>query len=232
MSCFMRAWNGWVRVCLSINLFLQNTFAKWTDVVSRNPWKIIVTGILISLALMTGFMRFKELKHTERLYFPGSSRTKDDLARAEKSFPQKIKPDEWILTMGGDVNNESNVLNARALRFALETHKHIWAVSRSHESCYKPKSFNNTGNTDNNNNNFDSCLILSILELFNYNATLMINDEAIQRKIFDAHHNEKLIMSNGRPARLNLPTILGRISFNMTSQRAYASSMRFLYYMK
>ena len=227
----MRMWNGWVRVCLSINLFLQNTFTKWTDVVSRNPWKVIVTGILISLALMTGFMRFKELKHTERLYFPRNSRTKDDLARAEKSFPQKIKPDEWILATGGDFNNGRNVLNARALQFALETHKHIWAVSRPHDTCYKPKRFDNTANTD-TNNNFESCLTLSILELFNYNATLMTNDEAIQRKIFDAYHNDKLIMSNGRPALLNIPTILGRISFNMTSQRAYASSMRFLYYMR
>ena len=233
MSCLKKIWQKWVRVCLAINLFFQRVFTKWADIVCKNPWKIIIAGTVVALALMTGFLRFRELKHTERLYFPESSHTKDDLARAEKSFPQKIKPDEWILAMG---DKKQSILNTRALQFAFDVHKHIWETTDLEQSCYKTKIQGT------------QCLILSVLELFKYNASLMATDDVIQTTIANTYLNDKLIMENGRPGRINFPNIFGKFSAtgvnnnknknNLTSSSTstgmelFASSIRFMYFMK
>ena len=168
MSCLNKLWKGWVRACTAVNRFFSFLFTHWTEITWNNPIKIIVIGIIISLVFMTGFLRFNELKHTERLYFPEKSSTKDTLDRTEKSFPHKVKPDEWILSMA---DHKGSVLNVKALNFALEIHNYITTQTDIHKSCYKTN---------------ENCIYLNILELFNYNETLLTSDEEIRRILHEA----------------------------------------------
>lgn len=83
-------WQSWVRFCSRINRSFETAFSKWSGFVFDNPWKFIVVGLLIALGLMSGFARFNAQPQSERLYFPESSQSKDDLERAQKSFPSKV----------------------------------------------------------------------------------------------------------------------------------------------
>ena len=91
-------WKLWVRFCVTYNRFFEKIFKKWAGVTSTHPWKVILVGVLLILGLTAGMLRFSQKEH-KRLYFPENTQSKRDLTRAEKSFPYKIIPDEFFITM-------------------------------------------------------------------------------------------------------------------------------------
>jgi len=213
-----RTWRLWIGFCLKYNRFFENVFVKWAGVTATHPWKVILVGVLMALALTAGMLRFSQKEHKERLYFPENTQSKRDLTRAQKSFPYKITPDEFFITMADE---STSVLNANALRFALKLHKKIMSETGIRSSCYKIKRVSNYP---------PRCMVLTLLELFDFNENF-ITDASIQQTISNAMHNPKRLIL-GRPASIVFEDILGKFQFDPSSNTSFASAIRVIYMMK
>ena len=217
VSCLTSVWRGWVRFCSIINRFFENLFTKWTGIAVDHPWKIIMIGMLVALGLMAGFARFTMQNQAERLFFPDHSTTITDLERSMRSFPNKAKPDEFIITMA---DGERSVLNnTKALKLALKMHTRIMAETGIEAICIKSNLAKYT----------KPCYVSSVLELFHYNESF-ITDDSIQPTILGALNDEKLILANGRNTKMNIQNLLGKFRYDAQSNTIYSSAIRVRYF--
>jgi len=198
VSSFTRVWRGWVPV--------------------DHPWKVIIIGLSVALVLIAGCLRFKPQYQNERLYFPDHSKSREDLARSMKSFPNKGKADEFIITMEDGVSSVLN--NSKALKLALKIHKHIMAETGIESVCIK--SNNGGGYTK-------PCFISSALELFHCNESF-ITDDQIRPIILESLNNDKLILANGRNTKMSIRGQLGRFRHDAQQNTIYAAAIRVRYY--
>ncbi|XP_066914671.1 patched domain-containing protein 3-like [Clytia hemisphaerica] len=217
-NCCSSLWRGWVRICSAINGFFERSFVKWSGIVFDHPWKVILSGLLIALGLMAGFARFNPQTQTERLFFPEHSRSRDDLERAEKTFPSKFKPDQFFITMADGV---SSVLNSKALKLGLKYHNRIMNETGIEQICLESnKSLTGV-----------PCVFLDPLFVFSYNES-SITDASIQPILTNALRNRKIIFPNGITAERNFPSIFGRYEYDNITQRISATALRFMYFNK
>jgi len=218
VSCLAKVWRGWVRICSIINRFFENLFIKWTGLVVDHPWKVIIIGVLVALALMAGFVRFKPLNQAERLFFPDHSTTREDLARSMKSFPNKAKPDEFIITMADGVSSVLN--NSKALKLALKIHKRIMAETGIKSICIR--SNHEGGYTK-------PCFVSSSLELFRFNESF-ITDNQIKPIILESLSNDSLILADGRNTKMSIQGLLGKFHYDTQKNTIHASAIRVEYF--
>lgn len=209
-------WRAWVRLCSHINRFFETLFFKWSGFVFLNPWKVIIIGLLIALGLMAGFARFNTQAQSERLYFPQHSQSKDDLERAEKSFPAKARNDEFVITMA---DGASSILKQKAFLLALKLHKRIINETGIEKICI-PMNPSKTDGTP--------CLFTTILHLFQYNSTL-ITDQTIEPTLLAAIQNKKILFPIGQTAESELKNILGDFTYNQQSGSIKATALRAMY---
>ena len=212
-------WRAWVRLCSNINRFFETLFFKWSGFVFLNPWKVIIIGLLIAFGLMAGFARFNTQEQLERLYFPQHSQSKDDLERAETSFPAKARLDEFIITMA---DGTSSVLKEKVFLLALKIHKRIINETGIQQICV-PMDPSRTDGTP--------CLFTSVLHLFQYNSTLM-TDQNIEPTLSAAIQNKKILFPIGQTAESELDNILGEFSYNRQSGAITATALRSTYTFK
>ena len=208
-----KVWNKWVSICLSVNRLLSLLFSKWTTFAGTYPKAVIAVGFVIALGLMGGLFRFKIQNHGARLYFPQNSKARQYMDRADKSFPVKAKPEEFILTR----KDGGSILTTEAFTTALMLHNGIKST-RIDQICTKINQ-EKTG--------FNSCFVKGVLELFQYNES-KITELSIQSTLQGAYNDDSKLMMNGIPASYNFPNVLGH--FSVENKTIKADAIRMMYY--
>ena len=208
-------------MCAKLNNFLENLFSKWTGICSKYPVVVIVLSVLIFGSFMAGFLRFKEQKQSERLYFPQESTSKKLLDRSEHSFNAKTKPEEFLIEM----KNGSNILNEEALKTTLKIHKGLLKAAKGLSSiCILINPLIKPTNED--------CAFIGILDIFQYNESLITdrNINSNESLLIKALNDNRTLFRNGRPASVNLRQVLGGYKFDRVENKIEAKVVRMMYY--
>ena len=162
-----------------------------------------------------GVVRMDPLSRSEELFIPQNSQAFTDLDKGHQYFLLKFRAESILIAL----KNRSDVLSSnqiflRALDF--------------HEQILKLPDFNNTclpvGNTS-------RCFYSSVLDVFNYNRSLIqsLNTRALMKDyLHNVYNDTTILLNNGRPAAVSFNDFLGK--FDASSM--FANSIRLVYYMK
>ena len=208
-----KVWKKWVNICLSLNRLLRLIFSKWATFAGTYPKAVIAVCFVIALCLMGGFFRFKMQNQSERLYMPQNSKARQYLDRADKSFPVKAIPNEFILTR----KDGGSILTVEAFTTALMLHNGI-KRTRIDQICTK---------LNRAKKGFESCFVEGVLELFQYNES-KITEVPIQSTLQGAYNDDSKLMMNGRPSSYTFPRVLGH--FSVENKTIKSDAIRMLYY--
>ncbi|XP_066924192.1 patched domain-containing protein 3-like [Clytia hemisphaerica] len=183
----------WVDFCLALNGFFEKLFYKLGFLLASNPTLTVIFGVIVPLFLTGGFFRFKMLQRTEDLYIPEKSQAFEDLRRAEKFFPVRVKAEQFIVKP----HNRDRIFHQDTFRILLQIHQNITRLPNFHQVCIK--------------NHFQHCTVLSPLEIFKYDATNFIHIKPTLDIVFN---NKSIILSNGRQAFTSFPYYFGQFQFD------------------
>ena len=162
-----------------------------------------------------GVVRMDPLSRSEELFIPQNSQAFTDLDKGHQYFLLKFRAESILIAL----KNRSDVLSSnqiflRALDF--------------HEQILKLPDFNNTclpvGNTS-------RCFYSSVLDVFNYNRSLIqsLNTRALMKDYLrNVYNDTTILLNNGRPAAVSFDDLFGK--FDASSM--FANSIRLVYYMK
>lgn len=210
-------WEVWLLVCRKINAFLERIFTRFGYFIANHPKAVLITGIILSLLLTIGFVRFYTIVRVEELYIPQSSQSIKDLNRGNKHFPLKLKAEEFIIKYDNDASIfEEDVFNA-----ALQMHKHILSLPGLDEICIK--------------NHKRQCFSQSPLEIFTSNQSNSNSSifNHIEKTLNDVYQNESFVLSNGRAAKWSYPDYFGNFEYDEKKKRIKkAEAFRSLYFVK
>ena len=137
-----------------------------------------------------GGVWFNALQRNEELFIPQGSEAFKRLDQAEAHFPDiKFRVQDVILAR----KDNKNIINDTDLfTKALELHNEIKLLENYGKVCLRDKD--------------DECMVVTILKIFNYNSADINN---IENKFNTWLRDPSKLLSNGRPAELNFPNILG-----------------------
>lgn len=212
-NCFYSAWIGWIKFCRKINDFIERIFEQHTRFITSHHSAVII-GCFVFVALIAiGAVWFKALQRNEELFIPQASEAFKKLDETEKFFPDiKFRVQDIIISKknGGDVLSDTEVFKK-----ALQLHRKIEQLADYDKVCLKLSARS-------------KCLVVTTLEIFKFSEADIKN---ITENFNAWLQNPGLLLSNGRPARLNFPNILGNYRGNHTNVQ-FADAVRITYYTK
>ena len=201
----------WYKLCGKLdNIFSRFYYHVGYQVASR-PYLAIVMGIITSVLLGLGFLRFHEVNRVEKLYIPQQSQAMKDLNRGSEHFLLKARPEEFILKY----ENDQSVLEPQIFKSALDIHNDIININGLNDICIKVELHH-------------KCFTQSPLALFNFTKEQMNNVKQILTKYINSNNS----LLNGRSWRMLYPNILGDFEINMHTGNISAKSIRVQYFLK
>ena len=214
--CRLFSWRRWLKVCQSLNKFLEKLFTKMAFKIASNPCIVLIVSILIPLIMLSGYARFNMLRRSEDLYLPQTSRAMIDLPRAEKYFKMSLKLEEFIIKKTNP-DKENSILESEIFEIALEMHQHIIKLPAFDFVCYK-SDFD------------DSCIWSTPLEIFQYNPLALKN---ISETLSRVYLNTTIMLKIGRQAFTSFPNYFGYFEFDIQLGKIKrAEALRNAYYVK
>eukprot|EP00111_Clytia_hemisphaerica_P010341 TCONS_00030235-protein len=219
-NCFYRLWILWIRFCRAISDFIEKIFEKHTRFITKHHSKVIIGSFCFVVLMAIGGVWFNALQRNEELFIPQGSEAFKKLDEAKVNFPDiKFRVQDVILAR----SDNRNIINDTDLFIkALELHKEIELLENYGNVCLRDKD--------------NKCMVVTTLEIFDYNSADINN---IETKFNTWLRDSSKLLSNGRPAELNFPNILGNYKDrNITSvPRDYTEivstdAVRITYYTK
>ena len=176
---------------------------------------VILLCFLFTVIMAIGAVRMDPLSRSEELFIPQNSQAFTDLDKGHQYFLLKFRAESVLIAS----KSRSNVLSSNQIFLrALDLHEQI----------LKLPDFNNTcllvGNTS-------QCFYSSVLDVFNYNRSLIqsLNTSALMKDyLHNVYNDTTILLNNGRPAVVSFNDLLGK--FDASSM--FANSIRLVYYMK
>ena len=168
-----------------------------------------------------GFIRFKAESRIEKLFIPQKSRSLDDLDKAEKFFPMKVRKEGMILV---GRKKHRNVLEPDCLKEAFSMHSQILQLKSYSDYCltligHKADSL-------------DECVTTNPFDIFRHknfsNKTLV----DIQLEVTMARWNTSMMMANGQIFAHNFKQIFGGVKIGRSSLIAEARALQLYYYFR
>jgi len=218
-GCLHSIWIGWIRICRTINDYVELYFEYHTRFITNHHRLTIGLSLLFVAIMAVGAVRFNSLERNEELFIPQGSQAFTDLEKGEKYFRFKYRFNEFILTPDG-----GNVLDSNdAFLKALNIHDEIIKIENYKNTCFIEKG--RTG-----------CLYTSALDIFNYNKTWIqsLNGANISMHIANATRDPLLstLFNNGRAGNLNFNNVLGNFKYDVALHSVSADAVRVIYYLQ
>ena len=197
-------WKSWLQICAKINKTIENCFEKWGRLVWRRSGWVVSLSLLISIGLCAGLVRMKTQRHGIRLWYPQNSEAFKNLDEIDKYFPMHVYDEDFSIVPPDGVNGISEQVFewARQIKnevLSIQTDKYTFddICLKSREGCIVVTPVNIVGNSTN-----------------------------LQESLWNAYVNQSQMMQNGRPAAINFPGLLGKLSINKTAHTIFASAVR------
>ena len=200
--------------CLYIHNGLEVLFQKIAEAVSKRPKLTIALSLLSALVLTSGLHKLKMEKRSDKLFIPQGSRSMTDLDKASVYFPLKFRAEEIVLT----TSSNGNALTDALFKKVLELHQGITGIAGYNDACIG-RVINTTM----------VCSTLNILELFSYNVTNIRNVSSVLSTIYK---DPNKVMSNGKQAKLNFPSMLGKMQISINGSIESAVAVRIVYFIQ
>ena len=178
---------------------------------------VILLCFLFTVIMAIGAVRMDPLSRSEELFIPQNSQAFTDLDKGHQYFLLKFRAESVLVASkkGSDVLSSNQIL-LRALDL--------------HEQILKLPDFNNTCLRVGNNSN-SQCFYSSVLDVFNYNRSLIqsLNTSVSMKDyLHNVYNDTTILLNSGRPAAVSFKDLLGK--FDALSM--FANSIRLVYYLK
>lgn len=203
---------------------LQFCLGELGEKVAKQPIVTLLLCILFVAFCSVGFIRLKTESRTEKLFIPQKSRSLDDLDKAEKFFPMKVRK-EGIILVGR--KEHSNVLEPECLKEAFSMHNEILQLKSYSDYCLTL--------TGHKADSLDECVTTNPFDIFrhkNFGNKTLAN---IQLEVTMALGNTSMMMGNGQIFAYNFKQIFGGVKrvrwwSNTSSLIQEARALQLYYY--
>ena len=203
---------------------LATFFYKIGHFCSYRPRATISICISVCLVCATGMTQLNIESRSEELWVVPSSTGKSDEKRFLAHFPSSARFENVIV---GTENSDSNVLTKDRLLDVMEMHKSIETGVSFFEGgnyTYTDLCVNGGGSCKNfdfnNPNQVCSCLVTSILKVWDYNRTKLEMDDDVLATI------------NTYGERTDLESVLGEPTFDTTGTLVAAEALSLSYFLE
>ena len=197
----------WYELCEKFHHHAGNTFEKWGRFVYKRALLVMVASLVISFALMAGFLKFSVYGQAERLFYPQHSLTFKNLDRVQSSFNYYIQNEEFILVR----DDGSNLLDEDTFKMAHEMHMGILKIKGFDGYCLQ--------------NSRNSCVSVNPFDV----VFPQLNFTDASQHLFAILQNNKIVMSNGLSPQRNFPMVFGEFFVNPAERKLTSSVLRVLY---
>ncbi|XP_052274727.1 patched domain-containing protein 3-like isoform X2 [Dreissena polymorpha] len=200
------------RVSGGIVDWLENCFYRLGKLVARNPWKFLVTCVVVCGVAGIGLTKWHEETEYVKVWLPRGSRMYEEHEWVMKNFPESIRYEAIII-------QDENVLSPQSVNAIFDIYqraKQFAIINNSslEEICIK------TGPV---------CRVNSILELWAYNETVI---RALTSPDILNIINQPIIVSPLYRNTINIDKILGDIQRDNNSYVIGARATTMFWYLK
>lgn len=197
----------WYELCDKFHHHTGNLFEKWGRFVYRRAFLVVVASLVVSFALMAGFLKYSVYGQAERLFYPQNSLTFKNLDRVQDSFNYYVQNEEFILVR----DSRSNLLDADTFTMAHQIHMGILKIKGFDEYCLQ-----NTRNSCVSVNPFDA-----VFSQYNFTN--------VGQHLFTILQTNNILMGNGLSPKRNFPVLFGDFTVDRVQQKLTSPVLRVLY---
>jgi len=170
----MKFMSAYVKVTLGFEHRLESFFARLGTICARHPWRVLLCCTLFTFASLAGVLRFRFEDRPTHLWAIDGSKAAENQVFFDKFYPRVFRSESLIAV---SKSTPKRILNRAALLALLEFITQIQTITMEQNTYRSYCIQNNAGN----------CIIRSILELWQYNATLIEQTSDIPQYINDRY---------------------------------------------
>lgn len=216
LSCL---YSAWLSFCNRLHSSLEKVFGTMGEFISNRPSTVIAFVVVLVGICSVGFLWLKPEGRAAKLFVPQNSKAVQDLNKANKFFPMKLRQEEVIIT----AKDGGNVLEIKYLKVALQVHKVVENLTGYTDICLTRSGYKARSR--------EFCMAINPLELFNFSEANFVNITGIITA--DSTCPGLVTMSNGRPSCLNMPKMFGGMIKNKsTNEVLSAQALKITYLVK
>ena len=202
---------------------LERFFGWFGEGIAKHPLITISICLVFVSICSVGFVWLKAENRTVKLFVPQSSRSINDLDKAEKYFRVKIREEIVLLTASSD---DRNVLVPDCLRQAFKAHHAVMELQSYSEFCVTLSG--DKAKTQ------DDCMIISPLEFLQFNESKIDSKmtlEQVQGEISRAYNSSRPLARNGRTFSYNFNRTFGGATKKKDGTFLKATALQMVYLM-
>ena len=139
---------------------MERFFDWYGGGIAKHPLITIQLCIIFVSVCSVGFIWFQTENRTVNLFIPQTSQAIDDLDRAEKYFPLRIREEIVLLEASSDL---PNVLEPECLKQAFKAHNAVMEVESYLDFCVTLSG--------NKSKSQDDCVMVTPLEFVQFNES-------------------------------------------------------------
>ena len=203
-------------------VLLEKHFESFARKIALNPWKVIILTFGLSCLFGVGLVRLTVENRIEKLYVPSNTKSENALHEGKPYFINSYnsRQEEVIfLPKPG-----KSIFSNSCLTFVDSVIKQIVSIPSYRKLCKQKSSFVKKYKQYNRD---ETCMIINPLELLR--GSIKRNDTSVS--LAKALGDKETLMSNGKPAALNLGYMFSdydTLRFTKTSE----NSIRVIFFMQ